>query len=188
MYSRFRPTRRDPDSKLYHSYSASDVAGPNARDRLLLLDDAAENESVRQTLNLEAHELFTQLQFTACLVQLGPRRGVFLNLEAIVEKKTIRIRREWLAKESERKDIPKKTHSHYDPNELDIQREGDADSSPAIWVDHNRTVGLKVRVRERKWRKDAHILMHRDEAFSYSLELEGTLPPSQRQKAVSVLS
>lgn len=49
-----------------------------------------------------------------------------------------------------------------------------------LWVDQNKVVGLRVRVEEKKGRRDLPVLVHKDEdqAISYSLELEGKSPCS----------
>lgn len=51
----------------------------------------------------------------------------------------------------------------------------DDQSSSMIWADQGKTMGLKVQVKEKMWREQASVLVHRDEdpAISYSLELEG---------------
>ncbi|KAL8746147.1 MAG: hypothetical protein Q9190_001810 [Brigantiaea leucoxantha] len=109
-------------------------------------------KSVTQNLTLDTHELFTQLSVTAALVQIGPRRGVFLSFIDVVEKKTTRIWREWLA-----------------------ERAKDDQLDATVWADQRKTLGLKVRVNEKRWKREAPVLIHKDEdqAVSYSLELEG---------------
>ena len=125
-------------------------------------------EMVSQNVNLEAHELFTQLRLLASLVQVGPRRGFFISIQNIVEKKTARIFRTWLAEIAERTE-------HVDAANSPASISPDDES--IVWVDHNKIAGLRVRVNERRWRRDAPILLHRDEdqAVSYSLELQGVL-------------
>lgn len=56
-----------------------------------------------------------------------------------------------------------------------------------LWVDQKKIIGLRVRVEERKRRRDLPILVHKDEdqAISYSLELEGKLPlPAFKENSV----
>ena len=117
-------------------------------------------------ISLDAHELFTQLSVTAALVQVGPRRGVFLSFIDVVDKRTPRIWRGWLA---ERATTGRASVLEQDIEKLDNQ------PSSMIWADQGKTMGLKVRVKEKKWRGQAPVLIHRDEdpAISYSLELEG---------------
>ena len=154
LYSRFRPTRKDQGPEVILSHPAGDIPGSRTSEGAESSRRVRQAEVVSQTVTLEAHELFTQLCFSAGLVQLGPRRGVFLSHVDIVEKKYFRIRREWLAE---------KAKSGGNKDEL-------------VWVEPNELSGLKVKTKERKWRRDTPILLHRDEdvAVSYSLELEGT--------------
>ena len=46
-----------------------------------------------------------------------------------------------------------------------------------LWLNDARNVGLRVRVKERRWRQGMPILFHKDESIgaSYSIEYEGTL-------------
>ena len=130
---------------------------------------SSQAEMVSQNVNLEAHELFTQLRLLASLVQVGPRRGFFISIQNIVEKKTARIFRAWLAEMAQSVDETDARDSRGDPTGTN------PDDDSVVWVDQNKVAGLRVRVKERKWRRDAPILFHRDEdqAVSYSLELQG---------------
>ncbi|KAL8672220.1 MAG: hypothetical protein Q9168_003322 [Polycauliona sp. 1 TL-2023] len=123
---------------------------------------------VTHNISLDAHELFTQLSITAALVQVGPRRGVFLSFIDIVDKRNPRLWRGWLA-ESAMKD--RSSVSDGQTKEIDNQL------SSMIWADEGKTMGLKVRVKEKKWRGAAPIMIHKDEdpAISYSLELQELL-------------
>lgn len=157
LYSHFRPTRKDPDAKPILSYPAGDIPGTRTSDKAESSRQLKATEIVNQIVSLEAHELFSQLCFSAGLVQVGPRRGVFLSNVDVVEKKFFRIWRQWLAEKAKGMD------------------EGDTSDQDIVWVDQSRVAGLKVKVKERRWRRDTPILLHKDEdqAVSYSLELEG---------------
>ncbi|KAL8735205.1 MAG: hypothetical protein Q9166_001081 [cf. Caloplaca sp. 2 TL-2023] len=174
LYSRFRPTRADADTRVVRPHPAGDVPGS----RTSPLDQESSSKAELQQLDLvthnvsfDAHELFTQLSITAALVQVGPRRGVFLSFIDVVDKRTPRVWREWLAEKA-------KEGNTGSPTLPDETAEVDNQSSSTIWVDQGRTMGLKVRVKERKWKGTAPILMHKDEdpAISYSLDLEGKNP------------
>ena len=125
-------------------------------------------ELVKQIINLDAHELFSQLCVSANLVKIGPRRGVFLNCIDLLHKTTPRIWRTWLADKAEKAKIS-------DLALTELQNHRDCDH--VIWVDSQRNVGIRVRVRERRWCHHRPVLMYHDEdeAVSYSLELEGKL-------------
>ncbi|KAL8865162.1 MAG: hypothetical protein Q9174_007040, partial [Haloplaca sp. 1 TL-2023] len=128
-----------------------------------------ESDLVTHTLNLDSHELFTQLSVTAALVTIGPRRGVFLSFIDVVDKKTPRIWRDWLAQ----RDGKDAGESQYGVrNDAAISQHDP--TIPIIWANGARTLGLRVRVKQRKWKRDAPVLIHKDEdqAVIYSLEIE----------------
>ena len=160
LYSHFRPTRKDPGPKVILSHPAGDIPGSRTSEGAESSRRIRQAEVVSQNVNLEAHELFSQLCFTAGLVQMGPRRGVFLSNVDIIEKKFFRIWRQWLAEKAKSADDASPTNC-----------------DDLVWVDSNHVSGLKVKVKERKWRRDTPVLLQRDEdvAVSYSLELEGML-------------
>ncbi|KAL8690805.1 MAG: hypothetical protein Q9218_003831 [Villophora microphyllina] len=164
LYSRFRPSRADVSMRNARPHPAGDALGSRTSSIVECSNPREENkaaDTVTHNVSLDPHELFTQLSVTAALVQVGPRRGVFLSFIDVIDKKTPRIWREWLAERAETASNEKRDAQQ---DELD----------PTIWADQGRTLGLKVRVKERKWRRDAPVLMHKDEdqAVSYLLELE----------------
>ena len=100
--------------------------------------------------------------FSASLVKLGPRKGVFEGLADVLEKKAMRLFRDWLAQLCSKKASP------HDPN--------DADNGAIIWVDENsKTASLDVGVKELRWSRDMPILVGRDEEqpVTYSVEFKG---------------
>ena len=109
-----------------------------------------------------------ELRFLVAVVQTGPRRGFFLSVENLIDK-TQRIFRNWLAERAETTEEPKKGASDDVTNFLGCK------ADEILWIDLNKIVGLRVRVEERKGRKDLPILLHKDEdqAISYTLELQG---------------
>lgn len=160
MYSRFKPVRADTDPELARphpatsnpdDYGAIDISG-NAS---VALPEEVDDDIVTRTVSMDSHELFSQLCISVVLVQVGPRRGIFLSCMEILKKKTARIWRQWLLENS--------------INSAEGERER------TIWVDHGQNVGLKVRVREKKWKQHVPILQNKDEnqAISYDLDLEG---------------
>lgn len=174
LYSRFKPRRADADLSLVRAHPAGDVPGS----RTSLSDrgfrnskDAEQVNLVTQSLSLDAHELFSQLSVTAAWVRLGPRWGIFLSLTDIVEKKTLRVWRDWLARRSEAYESSER------PSKVETLGIIDDGSDSILWASPSKTLGLKVRVKEQRWRGDHPILLHKDEdqAVSYLLELEGKL-------------
>lgn len=176
LYSRFRPTRNDPQQVVYHSRPAGDIPGSRTSERAAARS-SMQTEVISQRVNLEADENFAQLRFLASLVEIGPRRGFFMSIQNIVEQKTTRIFRTWLAERAKKKSDTKTGSS-----EASLSTSLDEDDS-ILWMDLNRVAGLKVRVLERGWRNNMPILLHRDEdqAVSYSLELQGMSIGEYRQ-------
>ena len=170
-YSHFRPTRKDPEPKIYRSHPAGDVPGSRTSEIANRARKSSEKSTVSQNVSLEAHELFTQLHFLVAIVQTGPRPGLFLSVENLIDK-TQRIFRTWLAERAEAIQNYKNCASNGVTDELDYE------ADRMLWIDQNKVVGLRLRVEERKGRKKLPILYHKDEdqAISYSLELEGKLP------------
>ena len=169
LYSRFRPMRNDPQQIMYHSRPAGDIPGSRTSERAAARS-SMQTEVISQRVNLEADELFTQLRFLASLVEIGPRRGFFMSIQNIVEKKTTRIFRTWLAERAKKRSDTETSYS-----EASLSTSLDEDDS-ILWMDLNKVAGLKVRVQERGSRNNMPILLHRDEdqAVSYSLEFQGT--------------
>ena len=169
-YSHFRPTRNVPERKIYRSHPAGDVPGSRTSEVVNQIRKVFDRITVTQNVNLEAHELFTQLRSVVAVVQTGPRWGVFLSFENIIDK-TPRIFRNWLSEQAET------THDHKKGTSNGISNQFGVEADRTLWIDQNRIVGLRVRVEERKGRKDLPILYRKDEdqGISYSLELEGQL-------------
>lgn len=116
------------------------------------------------------------------VVQTGRRRGFFLSVENIIDK-TQRIFRKWLAKRAEATEEKKTGGPGNVPSKVGCE------ADEMLWVDHNKIVGLRVRVEERKGRRDIPLLLHKDEdqAISYSLELEGKSPYPELKGQVLML-
>ncbi|KAI4163319.1 MAG: hypothetical protein LQ342_003054 [Letrouitia transgressa] len=151
LYSRFKPRRAHPAGDVPGSRTShNDQGSRNSK-------DAERVNLVTQSLSLDAHELFSQLSVTAALVRLGPRWGIFLSLTDIVEKKTLRVWRDWLARRSEAYEISGRPST---AGKLGIIDDG---SDSILWASPSKTLGLKVRVKEQKWRRDHPILVHKDE-------------------------
>lgn len=148
VYSRFRPHRRDDESTrrrfLYGQMSVDEsstsVSVPvnssaNGRD--------SRDEKVEHTVNLDSHELFSQLCLSTSLVKLGPVTGVF---PSVVEAASgvIRVWRHWLREQAVR------TQKAGQDNVLDPDDEDEGNAN-VLWVDWKKDIGLRVRVRERIW-------------------------------------
>ena len=134
-------------------------------------------EPVKRTVRLESHENFSQLIFSASLVKLGPRKGMFLDIADVVERKTMRVFRDWLSQQNQLREGRLKRQES-DLNDVDDEIDANVEDRELVWVDEEKKIArLKIEVKEMRWRKDSPILVMRDEdlAVSYSLEIKGTL-------------
>lgn len=147
LYSRFRPLQSEERIRR--------LAG-SARPTLL---PESEDGLVSQIVELESHELFSQLCTITNIVKVGPKRGLFLSCVNIGEG-VIRVFRDWLS------DRVEANERHIDsPKECEKQ---------LLWTDTEKHVGLKFKVS--KWEEaPAPILLHRDEEAPvfYKLQYEG---------------
>lgn len=167
LYSHFRPTRKDPEPKIYRSHPAGDVPGSRTSEAANRIREPLDRNTVTKNVSLEAHELFMQLRFLVAVVQTGPRRGFFHSVQNLIDK-TQRVFRKWLAERAET------TKEHNTGASDGVTNKLGCKVAEMLWIDQNKIAGLRVRVEERKVRRDLPILLHKDEdqAVSYSLELE----------------
>ncbi|CAD6593470.1 MAG: hypothetical protein ASARMPRED_007564 [Alectoria sarmentosa] len=156
LYSHFRPTRKNPETKIYRSHPAGDVPGSRTSEVANRIRETVERKNVTQNVSLEAHELFMQLRFLVAVVQTGPHRGFFLSVENLIDK-TRRIFRNWLAERAEA------TKQHNKGASGSVTDELDYGADEVLWVDESKVAGLKVRVEESKGRRGLPILLHKDE-------------------------
>lgn len=130
---------------------------------------------VSHNITLEAHELFSQLCGCVNLVKLGPRRGLFLSCVSVGEG-VMRIWRAWLAEMTRHVPTsPEPASNRRSDGDAENGNGTDTGKERMVWIDNGRNVGIKVVVRERKWRRDQPILISRDEdvAVSYEIGFEG---------------
>ena len=176
LYSRFKPTRRKPDSKPMTSHPAGDVPGSRTSDLAVSRSEKEEDadDVVKRIVNFDAHENFSQLVFSTDLVQVGPHRGLFTDMVRVNGKTTLRIFREWAAQRA------LQTRLSGVPS-ADSTEDGDSknmDQCGVIWLDDlKEKAGVKIRVEERKWSRNTPILFRTDEeqALAYSMEIQGRL-------------
>lgn len=163
VYSRFRPQHQEvrrPSIK----HPAGDIPGsrthPSSADPSIHVRNT-ESNLVSQQVSLDADELFTQLIATLMLVKPGPRPETILTAVEVCEG-TIRVWRDWLAEQAKAS------------NDL-ASSCSPADDSSILWVNTvDKTVGVKFKVKERKWKRDVPVLVSADEevAVSYTVDLE----------------
>jgi hypothetical protein len=151
LYSHFRPVPPE-DRRVWKRNHPAGGAVPGVLAK-------SEEELVSQTVDLESHELFSQLCTITNLVKVGPNRGLFLSCVNIGDGLT-RVWRNWLSDRAS-------------ANEKGIETKEEFESR-LLWADSEQHVGLRLRVSRDA---DAHapILLAQDEdvSVSYKLEYEG---------------
>lgn len=187
MYSRFRPYRRELETGGRRVRRPSgDI--PGSRTYPGTATDQYKGETIKQVLHLDEDELFTQLVAQCNLVKLGPRNGLFTAFVE-VEEGVIRIKRDWLKKQAANGDstiqtpdvmrhAPPKREAVWDMGKDERETLQGMDDGEIRWSkDDSKNTGLRFKVRERKLRRDAPILIRADEVdlpVSYEVEFDGT--------------
>lgn len=182
-YSRFRPYRKGPEA--YSSRARpGDIPGsrthPSSSVPRYTGGGYNDEELVRQLVSLESEERFTQLCAIVNLIKLGPRNGLFRSFVE-VEDSVLRVFRDWLRERASTASNQTQEVKTFAENSASAKGKGTpgdeeaADDEGLLWVGLARNVGLKFRVRERKFRRDNPILIRSDEetAVSYDIEYEG---------------
>ena len=163
LLSYFKPTKETPERSFVRPHPAGDIPGSRTMDQTPRPKRTVA-DPVRRDINLESHENFSQLMFDASLVKLGPKKGVFDAVAEILDRRPIRIFRDWLSEQA------KVTESK------DSRSNAQKPGAQLLWVDEStKRAGLDVEVREKRWRSAMPILISRDEdqALSYSMDLQG---------------
>jgi hypothetical protein len=179
MYSRFRPHQRELEEGGRRVLPRpGDV--PGSRTFPGTAQDKYQGESVKQTLSLEAHELFTQLVAQTNLVKIGPRHGLFTCF-VDVEEGVMRVWKEWLA-DTAAKGRQKQVSASVEAKEKAGKGKEpigeipgattDLDDPSILWVSSARNSGIRFNVRERKFRRDIPILIRADEDMPVTYEIE----------------
>ena len=175
MYSRFRPYQRELKQG---GKSVAPRPGdiPGSRTFPGTVQDRFEGETVKQTLSLEAHELFTQLEAVANLVKIGPLHGLFTCF-VDVEEGVIRVWREWLvAMAAQDRMSSAGSGSELTGGEGKVKEMADETSNledaGILWVSNGKNTGIRFRVKEKKFRRNTPILCRADEDLPVSYEIE----------------
>ena len=201
------PPEPDVSSQQHaNSLSATSTSGPGSNGETVPGTGAVEASvettvynTVRQLVNLDSGELFSQLRATTTLVKIGPK-GLFFSTVAVSDG-VIRVFRNWLAENSRHTARDDKNRSASRGEETssggmhgceecaadnaceggacpkaDQQSNCNDDDHPAVlWVNDGQNVGVRFSVRERRRQTDKPILyQHEDElALSYEIQFEG---------------
>lgn len=144
-----------------------------------------EARPVTRAVNLDGTEDFSQLCVVVNLVKVMP--GSHLLLSAVtIEDGVVRLWRDWLRGQARNlKDNAGRGAEEVDEEIIipgggtQSRRTVDESSTPEyhrmLWVDGRKNVGLKLRVREKKWNMNAPILVHEDDErqVDYEVDIEG---------------
>lgn len=156
--------------------------------------DEMEDDVVSGTVTVDAQELFSQLSTSAYLGKRESSRGHLTTIQGLTDG-TIRVWRTWLAKHcqsrtwTDHNTVPVVTDSSKGKSRAgSVSSIEDPTKDPNIlWVNtRDDNVGIKFKVRERKWRRNNPILFASDEevAVSYLVEFEGKLLCSRFPEAL----
>lgn len=140
---------------------------------------------VTRVVNLDHEEDFSQLCTVVNLVKVMPDSHLLLSAITI-EEGIIRLWRDWLMLQAHMLNDEMAREVAGVEEEVilpggGIQTRRTVDESNTseyhrmLWVDNRRNVGLRLRVRERKWDPNTSILINRDEQSGYQVEIEGML-------------
>jgi hypothetical protein len=145
---------------------------------------------VSETVTVDAHDLFSQLTALAYLGKREPVRNHLCSTHSVTEG-TIRVWRDWLSRQCESKkwtdgepvvihhDLPSSSPSSGKGKARSDSVTGrmDPTKDPSVlWINtRDQSVGIKFRVKERKWRRANPILYESDVevAVCYIVEFEG---------------
>ncbi|KAH8729000.1 hypothetical protein GQ44DRAFT_737182 [Phaeosphaeriaceae sp. PMI808] len=177
MYSRYRPHQQELESGGRRVVRRpGDV--PGSRTFPGTVQDKYRGENVKQKLNLEAHELFTQLVVQTNLVKIGSLHGLFTGFVNI-EEGVARVWKDWLAAMASRAqnadiDIPVEVVEvgmGKQPTP-EVCEEAVLDELGILWVGMSKNTGIRFKVRELKFRREAPILVRADEDTPVTYEIE----------------
>ena len=195
MYCRFRPHQREFEQGGRRVLPRpGDV--PGSRTFPGAVQEKYIGATVKQNLSLEAHELFTQLVAQSNLVKIGPRHG-FITCSVDMEEGVLRVWKDWLADtaaKGRREHLPiLPDPAEQDGKGKEAARENkdesaDSDDPNILWVSPAKNSGIRFNVKEKKFRRDAPILIRADEDVPVSFEIEYDGKPRFRPFEASLLT
>lgn len=187
LYSRFRPgpPMEDDNGRTFLVPPSGRVLELAGALESLGADNTTEEsheeppQLIKRMVNIEEFEDFSQLCTVVNLVKVVPNSSMLLSAVTI-EDGIVRVWRDWLKYQSKAA-FKAQEHSAYEGNVggKSGTSANDPNDSRILWVDRNENVGLKLRVKEKRWNRFLPVLIHKDEelAVSYELEIEGKFPP-----------
>ncbi|MCJ1445720.1 MAG: hypothetical protein MMC23_006225 [Stictis urceolatum] len=169
LYSQFRPLRTEEGRRIPRQHPAGGGMPVWTAPGHVPAEEKEANELVERRVSLDPEESFSQLRVQTNLVKPGPRAGLFENLVSVSDG-LVRIWREWLKERAA-------NGQNVASREGDGEDQSEGKAMRTLWMDHKTDIGLIVRIKEKKWRRAAPVLLHRDEepAVTYSMEYEELL-------------
>jgi hypothetical protein len=131
-------------------------------------------------LSLESHELFTQLVAQTNLVKIGPRHGLFTSFVE-VEEGVLRVWKDWLddtatkgrqASAGVAQEVVEEVGKGKEAVKEVDEQAADVSDARILWVSPSKNTGIRFNVKERKFRRDAPILIRAEEDVPVSFEIE----------------
>jgi hypothetical protein len=177
MYSRFRPHQRELEDG-GRRVRPGDI--PGTRTFPGTVQDKYQGETVKQTLSLESHELFTQLVAQTNLVKIGPRHGLFTSFVE-VEEGVLRVWKDWFDATATKgrqagagvaQEVVQEVGKGKEAVKEVDEQAADVSDARILWVSPSKNTGIRFNVKERKFRRDAPILIRAEEDVPVSFEIE----------------
>ena len=187
LFTGFRPEGNEPELRVKTRHPAGDVPGSRTwSDTTVRPTNRDRDNIVRDTVNVDAHELFSQLTTVAYLGRRESTRGLLCSLQEVAEG-TIRVWRDWLSRHCESRSFTDNSTVviHHDSESVD-ERKARTDSvvsacptkdSQVLWINtRGEDVGIKFKVKRQQQRATNLPLMYTSDielAVSYEIEFEG---------------
>jgi hypothetical protein len=177
MYSRFRPHQRELEDG-GRRVRPGDI--PGTRTFPGTVQDKYRGDTVKQTLSLESHELFTQLVAQTNLVKIGPRHGLFTSFVE-VEEGVLRVWKDWFDATATKgrqagagvaQEVVQEVGKGKEAVKEVDEEAADMSDARILWVSPSKNTGIRFNVKERKFRRDAPILIRAEEDVPVSFEIE----------------
>ena len=192
LYSRFRPQNSET-IKYTRRHPAGDIPGsrthPDSNPQSMV-SEPNEHNLVRETVTVDAHDLFSQLSTLTYLGREELSRGFLFSLTEVCEG-TIRVWRDWLKKQCESRsfsdestivvhhDAPRSLPTHNGKARSDsvVNTSNQTKDPNVLWINSgNENVGIKFRVKKQRARANNMPLLYSSDvevAVSYIVEYEG---------------
>lgn len=188
LFTRFRPECNEPELRVKQRHPAGDVPGSRTyQDATVRPATLVEDNVVRDTVSVDAHELFSQLITVAYLGRREPLRGLLCSLQEVSEG-TIRVWRDWLSRHCESRsftdDSTVVVHHGSESSDQGKERSNSATDTfdptkdpRVLWINtRGEDVGVKFKIKRRKQQASNVPLLYSSEvelSVSYVVEFEG---------------